>query len=810
MLRAVGVFIFGLALTLAIAGCGGGGASSALPPASGGGSTLARSNAAMTFHFPPPSSTASGARSPRYLSANTKSVVITITAVNGTPPSPAIPPTTIAVAPGQGACTALTAQGFSCTATVGAVGGNDTFLIQAYSGANGTGSLLSSGGITVAVASSGTTTVTTPLVLSGNATAFALASPSPNPAIGIAASGTGVTLYPVADGSPHSITITAVFLDASNAEIVGPLASPIPVTVSGNGISVSSNAFASGTTTIDQSPAQITATLTASYTGQPGGTIAANGAGSITFGTGSNTVTANVVPFVIATASPGPANLVAGGIPQALQLQEAGATGFSITGLGTTTPATVSGPPSACSATSTTLTCTATNGVVRGLTLVPNAAISGTTNFTISDGHGANFNLAASVAGQASGTPTFPTSYAVTQIAVTPPPGGYTTTSLGGIALGPDGQTLYTLAVASPGPVDAVNLLAITSNGCSSAGCSPTLTSYPQPTPNPASSTAPATNGFLNPHPGYIALGGDGNLWVADDNTDALTDIGLPCSVTAVPPCTLAQGPPASFTMPASGAPYNAILGVNGTTVIATNDSNVSDGAGLLEASSYAFFPPFTLSIFPPATGGPVGPATGLAAAATAAPNTSYGTIDVYSPTYTATNGWLLQTLAPASLQILTPFELGTGTATTIPACSSGGVNVTGTIAQAGAIATDAQGNLWLSALTTGSATPANAQVFVEIAPLSAGLCGKAIVAAPTSAVASQIMLGPDGNLWFIVPGVARIYRLAPTLAGTATPAINAFPQTPLNGDPIELAPGGDGNIWFTETGGTYGVLELH
>ncbi len=792
MLRAVGFPVSALALALAIAGCGSAG-SGALPNPGRPGSTTT-SNASMTFHFPPPSSTASGARSPRYLSGNTKSVVITITAVNGVPPSPAIPPTTIAVAPGQGTCTSLTAQGFSCTATVGAVGGNDTFLIQAY---DSSGALLSSGSITFAVNPTKTTTAPTTLVLSGDAASFALASPSPNPAIGIAASGTGVTLYPVADGSPHSITITAVFLDASNAEIVGPLASPIPVTVSGSGISVSSSAFASGTTTIDQSPAQITATLTASYTGQPGGTIAANGAGSITFGTGSNTVTADVVPFVIATASPGPANLVAGGVPQALQLQEAGATGFSIAGLGTTTPATISGPPSACSATSTTLTCTATNGVVSGLTLVPNAAISGTTNFTISDGHGANFNLAASVAGQTSGTPTFPTSYAVTQIAVTPPPGGYTTTTLGGIALGPDGQTLYTLAVASPGPVDAVNLIAITSNGCSSAGCAPTLTSYPQPTPSPASGTSPATNGFLNPHPGYIALGGDGNLWVADNSSDLLTDIRLPCSLTANPACTLAQGSPYTFTVPASGPSYSAILGVSGTTVVATNDSNLTDAAGLLLGLTYSPpVGPVAVNLNAPPSG-PVGPVTGLAVAAST---------DVYAP-----NGSLLDAFSPTANQIVGSYELGSGGgATTIGACASGGVAVSGTIAQTGAIAADAQGNLWLSARTGTGATPSNAQVFVEIAPLSTGLCGKAIVAAPTAAVASQIILGPDGNLWFIVPGVARIYRLAPTLVGTATAAISTFPQTPLAGVPIELAPGGDGNIWFTESGGMYGALELH
>ena len=799
MLRAVGFSISLLSLALAIAGCGGGGASSALPPSSGGGASLARSNAAMTFHFPPPSTTASASRSPRYLSANTKSVVITITAINGMPPSPAIPPTTLAVAPGQGSCTALTAQGFSCTATVGALGGNDTFLIQAYSGANGTGSLLSSGSITVAVASTGTTTVTTPFVLGGNATALALASPIPNSAIGVTATGTTATLYPIADNAPHSITVTLALLDASNSEIVGPLASPLPITVAGTGISLASSAFASGTTEIVQSPAQITATLTASYTGQPGGTITANGAGSITIGVGSTTGTVNVVPFVIATATPGPANLVVGGFSQALQIQEAGATRFTIAGIGTTTPATIAGPPSICTASGSTLTCTATNGVVSGLTLVPNATISGTTNFTVGDGHGANFNLAASVAGQSGATPTFPTSYAVTQIAVTPPPGGYTTTSLGGIALGPDGQTLYTLAVASPGPTDAVNLLAISSNGCSTSSCAPTLAAYPQPTPNPSSSTAPATNGFLNPHPGFIALGGDGNLWVADTATAALTAIGLPCSATATPPCVLAQGSPASFTMPGSGPPYNAILGAGGLTVVASNDSQPTDAAGLLTASGYLFSTPFGLSVLPP-IGGPAGPVTGLAAVA------SSGATDAYAP-----NESLLDevTLAASGASVAAQYELGTGAATAIPACA-GGVAVSGTIAQTGAIATDAQGNLWLSALTSASATPANAQVLVELAPSVTGLCGKTIVALPTTALASQILLGPDGNLWFILPGINHIYRFAPTLVGTTASVVAAFPQTPLNGAPIELASGGDGNIWFTENGGTIGVLELH
>jgi len=804
MLRAVGFSISFLALALAIAGCGGG-ASSALPPSSGGGASLARSNAAMTFHFPPPASTASANRSPRYLSGNTQSVVITITAVNGTPPSPAIPPTTVAVAPGQGNCTALTAQGFSCTATVGAVGGNDTFLIQAYSGANGTGSLLSSGSITVAVASTGTTTVTTPLVLSGNATALALASPIPNPAIGVTATGTAVTLYPIADNAPHSITITLALLDASNSEIVGPIASPLPVTVAGRGISLASSAFASGTTEIVQSPAQITATLTASYTGQPGGTITANGAGSITIGVGSATGTVNVVPFVIATATPGPANLVVGGYPQALQIQEAGATRFTIAGIGTTTSATITGPSPACTASGSTLTCTATNGVVTGLTLVPNAALSGTTNFTVGDGHGANFALVASVAGQSGATPTFPTSYAVTQIAVTPPPGGYTATSLGGIALGPDGQTLYTLAVSVPGPTDAVNLLAITSNGCSSSSCAPTIVSYPQPTPQPTA--VPATNGFLNPSPGFIALGGDGNLWVADTKTDALTAIGLPCSATATPPCVLAQGSPASFTMPGSGPPYNAILGAGGSTVIATNDSNATDGAGLLTASAYVAYPPFGLSIFPPTGGGPAGPVTGLTAVASA------GATDIYAPAESLLDEF---SLTASSATVLSPYELGSGTAgAPILACSPSGVAVSGSIAQTGAIATDAQGNLWLAARTSASATPANAQVLVEIAPSATGLCGKAIVALPTTALASQILLGPDGNLWSIVPGVQQIYRLAPSLVaagsdGTVANAVAAFPQSPLKGVPIELAAGGDGNIWFTENGGTIGVLELH
>jgi streptogramin lyase len=58
------------------------------------------------------------------------------------------------------------------------------------------------------------------------------------------------------------------------------------------------------------------------------------------------------------------------------------------------------------------------------------------------------------------------------------------------------------------------------------------------------------------------------------------------------------------------------------------------------------------------------------------------------------------------------------------------------------------------------------------------------------------IVLGPDGNLWFVETTANQIGRMKPD--GT----INEFAIPTANSSPTAIAVGPDGNLWFTESGG--------
>ncbi|MDH2910440.1 MAG: hypothetical protein HKL92_05575 [Candidatus Eremiobacteraeota bacterium] len=358
-MRSAFVLLFFVAAA-ALAACGGG-ASSSLPVTDTPTSTSARPSAALTLHFPAPS-TASSARSPRYLSQNTTSVTITITAVNGVAPSPAIPPTTIAVAPGQGSCTAVVSGGFSCTATVGAVAGNDTFLIQAY---DSSGTLLSSGSFTVAVNPTGTTTVTTPLVLGGVSASTSLVAPSPGPQSDGSALTTSGTWVPPADGTPRTLTISVVAKDASGNIIVGPLATPIPIALtdpSGGTLSESivPSANASGATIT-----AVPTTVTLTYSGAAFYSAASPAPGTLALGSGSGAPTIAIAPLQV-TPSTSLANATVG-TPFTVTATEANATTLTFTATAASSGGTFEAacpgatpPPSG----ATTLSCTTSSGSV--------------------------------------------------------------------------------------------------------------------------------------------------------------------------------------------------------------------------------------------------------------------------------------------------------------------------------------------------------------------------------------------------------------------------------------------------------------
>ena len=62
------------------------------------------------------------------------------------------------------------------------------------------------------------------------------------------------------------------------------------------------------------------------------------------------------------------------------------------------------------------------------------------------------------------------------------------------------------------------------------------------------------------------------------------------------------------------------------------------------------------------------------------------------------------------------------------------------------------------------------------------------------SAAATDIAVGPDGNLWIVEPFVDRIGRFEPA-TGTLTEFTTPTPASVLNA----ITAGPDGNLWFAE-----------
>ena len=92
--------------------------------------------------------------------------------------------------------------------------------------------------------------------------------------------------------------------------------------------------------------------------------------------------------------------------------------------------------------------------------------------------------------------------------------------------------------------------------------------------------------------------------------------------------------------------------------------------------------------------------------------------------------------------------------------------------------------------LTVASASPAAAQVgsIIEV-PLPSGVSGDPF------GVSNAIAPGPDGNLWFTLTSSNEIARATPT------GAFQEFPVPTANSEPWGIAQGPDGNMWFTESG---------
>lgn len=112
-------------------------------------------------------------------------------------------------------------------------------------------------------------------------------------------------------------------------------------------------------------------------------------------------------------------------------------------------------------------------------------------------------------------------------------------------------------------------------------------------------------------------------------------------------------------------------------------------------------------------------------------------------------------------------------------------------------IARGSDGNLWFTEQFVnriGRITPGGV-----VTEFSAGISNPSQPA--------EIAAGPDGNLWFTEPGGNRIGRITPGGAvtefssGLTTGAPDPFNGQPSRANPLGIAVGPDGNMWFTEFG---------
>jgi len=224
-----------LSIGIGLAGCSGLPSASVLPRTSASPASKS-TTAVIAFKIPaPPVRTASGTRRPLYISTNTQSAAI---AINGQTP------VIVSLTAGSPNCTPISGGGRTCTASIDAPIGIDTFSETMYAGANATGAVLSLGQTSAPIVAGKANTVA--LTLDGVIAALSIVLANTTPP----------------QGTPAAIGLTVNMNDASGAAIVGAAPFTTPVTLSD---SDSSGATTLSKTTLN-SPADAV-NLTLAYTG---------------------------------------------------------------------------------------------------------------------------------------------------------------------------------------------------------------------------------------------------------------------------------------------------------------------------------------------------------------------------------------------------------------------------------------------------------------------------------------------------------------------------------------------------------------
>jgi sugar lactone lactonase YvrE len=206
---------------LTLIGCSGGGSSTqTAPPQPVSPGASAKTTASFTITVPPKSAQAA-IRKPRFVSANTASIVITLVSVNGVPftGDPSTIATNLNVS--NPACS-LVSGALTCAVSASAFAGTDIYRVSTYDAvqtasapATPIGNLLSTATVPVTVLAGHANTVTTPLVLNGVAQTVTATFAAADPHI----SGSTAAGYTIVGNQPYTLTFTSQ--DASGATIVG-------------------------------------------------------------------------------------------------------------------------------------------------------------------------------------------------------------------------------------------------------------------------------------------------------------------------------------------------------------------------------------------------------------------------------------------------------------------------------------------------------------------------------------------------------------------------------------------------------------
>ncbi len=784
---ALGLFAF-FAIALVI-GCGGGGSGSSTIPKGGGNSpTLQQSS--ITIFIPQPS-TASVARSPQYVSASTKSVVITLTSVNGVPPSPAIPPTVFntTVPP----CTAVTG-GIACDVTVGAVLGNDVFTIVAYDGTNGTGNVLSSGSVSVAV---GPGTNTPPPVALGGAVAKVVVTLPSN-----ASQLLNGDLSPSIDGTVTSIQVTVNAYDAGKNLIIGsaPYASPIPITVSGD----PNGAFTVSPTSVI-APNQNVITLGTSGkpfypTPSPVNPNPTLTTASITFGpSGANGTTYVVDPIQFDLPSGGLMSILPAPSLTTIGLQQAGVNSFGINASFSSTPtsnalAVVCGSTISTGATPSPLplNCSATGGTTE-FTMMSSAGGSGSIQVTASGGGSGNlpFNALASQGGGAT------LGYSVVLWSM-PQNISFSNQDVPtSMALGPRGLHLW---VAATNATTGGAVTAIPSPAPSSCSTSPCALTGAVRITLPA---VPSTTSYL-PIPKGLVIGGDGNLWYEDLGTNALSsqtvvDISasqcLSAGSTSSCAIAYANGSGPSTTGETLSSSSESLADGGDGNIYMLFDNNASGVGAAVSAAPYLGSISTTIATPEPLTSLVPSIAKPVAEGIVRGPNAAmWMTVD--DPNATASAIVEFSNCVSGST-----FSCPSGSSTTFSETTASGPYHPGEI-----VSVPTAQQLWFIDHGSGSTSVAP---FIESVASGTGAFGPRITIPNVLAVSGTIALGPDGNLWFPVStttGAQQIcrYTIVASASGASFYCVTIPPVSGTSYPAGPMATGPDGNLWFGLVGAPY------